>query len=152
VLASLAAAEKRLKALDLLLEWVHSTAFTTLSINSVDARGRTPLHYAAQLGRGTMCVKLVKAGAILTVVEEEAQKTPCELAGEAGFAELSAWLEAGAVFDDEVGLGVGAEAHQPGAVAPYSWFGNFGPAELDAERARRVRANQFLLTRSRTAH
>eukprot|EP00592_Proboscia_alata_P000408 CAMPEP_0194369118 /NCGR_PEP_ID=MMETSP0174-20130528/17376_1 /TAXON_ID=216777 /ORGANISM="Proboscia alata, Strain PI-D3" /LENGTH=1950 /DNA_ID=CAMNT_0039145855 /DNA_START=160 /DNA_END=6012 /DNA_ORIENTATION=+ len=83
------------------------TSSDTISINSVDSRGRTALHYAAELGRESICDFLISTdgsntqNAILTLIDENGQ-TPCELAGERKYEHLAAKLEARAVlFGDD---------------------------------------------------
>jgi len=67
---------QRMDALLAILSWVHPDDGTSAtgegpSINSVDARGRTALHYAAELGREDLSLTILTSfGAILTVVDE----------------------------------------------------------------------------------
>jgi ankyrin repeat/IBR domain-containing protein 1 len=139
---------KRAAALELLIS-------SDFSVNAVDSRGRTALHYAAQLGRWSLCRALITAGAILTIVEEESQQTPCELAGDAGFADLSAWLEAGAVFDDDAVTSSYASNDQldggGAAITPYAWFSNLGAEDVDKERQVRIELAAAMLSRHATS-
>ena len=122
------------------------------------------LHYAAEFGRFSMCSMLVARGAVLTLVEEEGQLTPCELAGEAGFGELSAWLEARAVFEEEAGghsllgasiHGATLEPYQsdvgPRRISPYSWFENHDLESVMEERMCRVAEAQEVVGVRRVA-
>ena len=143
---SVSLSSKRSEALRSLLTWIDPSYSSTVSVNAADCRGRTALHYAAQLGRRSLCQALVAAGAILTIVEEESQQTPCELAGEAGFKDLSAWLEARAVFEITLYRDFGADySPDSSAMTPYCWFANLTSDLLDKNREERVKSAKALL-------
>ncbi|GMI05264.1 hypothetical protein TrRE_jg2828 [Triparma retinervis] len=96
--------------------------------------------------RSSLLKKLFKSSAILTIIEEEGQNTPAELASAAGHEELRAWLEAVAIYEDEGLLAFGegeGERHGGGdqgkrKIAPYKWFDNLRTEGVDKERCRRV--------------
>jgi len=87
------------------------------SINSVDSKYRTALHYASELGRLDVCMAVLSSfGAILTLVDESGQ-TPCELAAARKHDTLAYQLEARALLyadpygmDDELMANVLADA------------------------------------------
>ena len=148
-------AAARMDTLLTILAWLHPEDDSPdsgegPSINSVDSRGRTALHYAGELGRSDVCTALVSSfGTILTVVDEFG-RTPCELAGVQGHAELAAQLEARALLymdpygmDDELMISVltgsRAQAHGRKSLAPpFCWFDTWTRMEVQAERKKRV--------------
>lgn len=157
-------AAKRMDAVLAILSWCHADdgspcANEGPSINSVDARGRTALHYAAELGRADICLAVVSSfGAILTIVDESSQ-TPCELAGEQSYCDLAAQLEARAVLysdpygvDDELMASVLLEEQDNGEndddddpsrdrkklAVPFSWFETLSPVQVRQERNSRT--------------
>lgn len=101
---------QRLDTLLTILSWSHPDDNTRAAgegptINSVDLRGRTALHYSAELGRTDMCLTILTSfGAILTIVDDAGQ-TPGELAAEQNHPDLAAQLEARALlYADPYGL------------------------------------------------
>jgi ankyrin repeat protein len=103
-------ASQRLDTLLTILSWFHPDDNTPAAgegptINSVDQRGRTALHYSAELGRTDMCLTILTSfGAILTIVDDAGQ-TPGELAAEQNHPDLAAQLEARALlYTDPYGL------------------------------------------------
>jgi len=101
---------ERMDALLSMLAWQHpqdgtSAAGDGPSLNSVDSRGRTALHYCAELGRTDLCLAILTSfGAILTIVDEMGQ-TPCEVAGQQEHHYLAAQLEARALlYTDPYGM------------------------------------------------
>lgn len=101
---------QRMDTLLCILSWFHPDDNTPAAgegptINSVDARGRTALHYAAETGRTDLCLTILTSfGAILTIVDESG-RTPCELAAEQKHPDLAAQLEARALlYTDPYGL------------------------------------------------
>ena len=127
------------------------------SINSVDSRGRTALHYAAELGRSDVCMAIVSSfGAILTIIDESS-RTPCELAGEQSHRDLAAQLEARALLysdpygvDDELMASVLADvvngSDSRKLVPPFSWFHTLSAQRVRKERNHRV---QEVMTKMR---
>ena len=145
-----------------ILSWCHpddgsASACEGPSINSVDARGRTALHYAAELGRADICIAVVSSfGAILTIVDESS-RTPCELAGEQSHQELAAQLEARALLysdpygvDDELMASILNDEREDGEnsddpnlgrkklAVPFSWFETLSTVQVRQERNSRV--------------
>ena len=154
---------QRMDVVLLILSWSSSSSSSTNqdgagrrqrqgpSMNSVDARGRTALHYAAELGRTGICTAIVSNfGALLTIVDESS-RTPCELAGEAHHAQLAAQLEARALLyadpygvDDELMATVLSENRAHGhylLTMPFAWFETWSTVQVRQERlARREKA------------
>mmetsp|Transcript_9006 Transcript_9006/g.13100 ORF Transcript_9006/g.13100 Transcript_9006/m.13100 type:complete len:1301 (-) Transcript_9006:775-4677(-) len=158
---------QRMDALLAILSWVHpddgtSAAGEGASINSVDARGRTALHYAAELGRADVALTILTSfGAILTVVDDTG-RTPCELAAKEDHPELAAQLEARALLytdpwvDEEIikniwgGLSDGeyvdddmkqnklVQSARPKLAQPFSWFETWEGKRVRLEREQRV--------------
>jgi hypothetical protein len=105
------------------------------SINSVDGRLRTALHYAAELGRSDVCMDIASSvGANLTILDESS-RTPCELADERSHHDLAAQLEARALLyfdpagmEDELLASILADERNDGSgtrrqlAPPSSWF------------------------------
>jgi hypothetical protein len=152
----------RMDTCNAILDWFHPddgtpTAGEGPSINSVDFRGRTALHYAAELGRTNVCLAiLLTFGALLTIVDDNA-RTPCELAAEHSHKALAAQLEARALlFADPYGvedamLTAGFENQQDNEesasggghtrmtlVPPFSWFETLSKKQVDRERTARI--------------
>ena len=148
---------ERTEAAHAILNWSHCDDGTSLagqgpSINAVDQRGRTSLHYGAELGRTDICVALASSfGAILTIVDDRG-KTPCELAAEGQHTALAAHLEARAVLyidpdgtDDDLLAAVvsnsdGAASGQ--LVPPFCWFETCTMGAVQEERENRLSAAQ----------
>jgi ankyrin repeat protein len=117
------------------------------SVNSVDGRLRTALHYAAELGRSDVCMDIVSSfGANLTIVDESS-RTPCELADERLHHDLAAQLEARALLyfdqsgvEDELLASILANEGNNSSVSreqlapPFSWF-----ETLDSDAVRQKR-------------
>lgn len=147
-----------------ILSWCHPDDGSSLanegpSINSVDARGRTGLHYAAELGRASICMAIVSSfGCMLTIVDERS-RTPCELAGEQAHSDLAAQLEARALLyadpygvDDELMASVLSEERDDGEeesgqncppshrklAIPFSWFETLSTVQVRQERNART--------------
>lgn len=119
-----------------------------VSINAVDlALGRTALHYAAELGRSTLCQAILQAfyGTMLTVIDCTG-RTPCELAGAGGYAQLAAYLEARALLfvdpygtdEDLLAAIVENESALGGCVPPFGWFDTMSVADVQLRRERRI--------------
>jgi len=90
----------RLQCLKMLLDWRGMEidgVCERVSINAVDERGNTALHYAATHGLSDCCDFLISSGGILTLVNKT-QETPCDLAGAAGHSFLADALEARMIF------------------------------------------------------
>ena len=103
-------ASQRMDTLLTILSWFHPDDDTPAAgegptINSVDLRGRTALHYSAELGRKDICLTILTSfGAILTIVDD-AGHTPGELASEQNHPDLAAQLDARALlYTDPYGL------------------------------------------------
>lgn len=127
------------------------------SINSVDCRGRTALHYAAELGRTNVCMAVLEFfGAILTIVDDNAL-TPCELAADRSHKKLAAYLEARALlyvdpyameeemlsagFDEEREYEestTGGGRTRKTLVPPFSWFETLTAEQVERERLGRI--------------
>jgi len=110
------------------------------TLNSVDERGRTALHYAAELGRENICSTLLGQNNVILTIIDENGRTPCELAAMHGHTHLAAQLEARALIgggedmmvlagwsmlqednfgrSEEVFLDAGVQELAP----PFSWF------------------------------
>eukprot|EP00816_Leptocylindrus_hargravesii_P005436 CAMPEP_0196821042 /NCGR_PEP_ID=MMETSP1362-20130617/77541_1 /TAXON_ID=163516 /ORGANISM="Leptocylindrus danicus, Strain CCMP1856" /LENGTH=1396 /DNA_ID=CAMNT_0042200105 /DNA_START=339 /DNA_END=4526 /DNA_ORIENTATION=- len=146
-----------------------SLSAISTSINAVDARGRTALHYAAELGRENLCAALLSnRNAILTVIDDGGM-TPCELAAANSHDELAARLEARAVLlgDDDGGdvwsasALLGVEDEEGGAmgmlpstlsdehvlVPPFSWFTTRDFSFVEEERRHRINSASEKLSR-----
>lgn len=145
-----------------------SSSSISTSINAVDARGRTALHYAAELGRDNLCAALLSnQSAILTVIDDGGT-TPCELAAANSHDELAARLEARAVLlgDDDGGNVYsfsalwGVEDENGGAilpitlredhelVPPFSWFTtHYDFQSVEEERRHRINSASEKLSR-----
>lgn len=156
---------ERMDALMSIMTWCHAEDGEGISINSVDSRGRTALHYAAEVGRDEICTTLMSSfGTMLTVVDESS-RTPCELAGEQGFNTLAAELEARALLyidpygmDDDLMASVlsGAAQDQDAShradmyddrpkrhptkslAPPFCWFETWSADEVQREREWRI--------------
>lgn len=130
------------------------------SINSVDALGRTALHYAAEMGRTEVCQAIANSfGAMLTVVDDMG-RTPIDLAGaQAQCKELAAYLEARAILyvdpygmDEELLAAVEkqrnyssrksdqgrADTSKSYLVPPFAWFETWDMAQVQIEREARI--------------
>jgi len=158
---------QRMDALLVILSWVHpddGTAATGegASVNSVDARGRTALHYAAELGRTDVALTILTSfGAILTVVDDTG-RTPCELAADQGHPDLAAQLEARALLytdpwvdeeilkniwggtsdeestDDDAKQNKLVHSTRPKLAQPFSWFETWESKRVRSERQERA--------------
>jgi hypothetical protein len=155
---------RRMDTLLAVMSWVHPDDGTPssgegLTVNSVDSRGRTALHYAAELGRADLCLTILTSfGAMLTVVDESG-RTPCELAAEQRHPELTAQLEArallytdpygmdedlmadvwGASSDDEQENGEsGLSSRKARLTPPFSWFETWKSDDVRRERQNRT--------------
>jgi ankyrin repeat protein len=143
---------QRMDAVLAIMAWCHPEDGSAASgegpsINSVDRRGRTALHYAAELGRSDICMAIVSSfGAILTIVDESS-RTPCELAGERLHYDLAAQLEARALLyfdpsgvEDELLASILADERNDDSLSrkrlapPFSWF-----ETLDSAAVRQLR-------------
>ena len=130
------------------------------TLNSVDGRGRTALHYAAELGREDICSSLLgHENVILTIIDENG-RTPCELAGMHGHKRLAAQLEARALMgggedmmilagwsmlqEEDLGRVNSFEISDIGGVLapPFSWFDTL-------ENVEGVRTNMIEETKSK---
>lgn len=145
----------RMDSLFTILAWSHPVDDSPSSgegpsINSVDARGRTALHYAAELGRNDVCMTILSSfGVILTVVDEFGQ-TPCELAGNQGHSYLASQLEARALLymdpygmDDELMITIltgstMASSGRKSLALPFSWFSTLTMEDVNVEREKRI--------------
>eukprot|EP00978_Attheya_sp_CCMP212_P005990 scaffold13456_cov48-Attheya_sp.AAC.4 len=152
----------RMDVIQALLTW---NGNSTTSINSVDSRGRTGLHYSSELGRSDVCAILYSEFGILLTLVDELGRTPCELAGARGHANLAAQLEARAVLtsdpygmDDELMASIlvnetewqedndeGIDEREKrrrrarhNLVAPFAWFDTWEMTQVNAEREQRI--------------
>lgn len=99
-------AEKRDRVLTLFLRWsmeVVDSEFSerkhteTVSLNRTDVDGNAAIHYAAEQGLILCVERLVRAGAIVSLVNKS-QRTCCELADAAAHASLATMVELALVF------------------------------------------------------
>ena len=147
-------AAQRMDTLLMILCWSHpqdgtSSAGEGPSLNAVDSRGRTALHYCAELGRADACLTiLARFGTILTIVDESGQ-TPCELAARQTHASLAAQLEARALlYADPYGLdeellatvydNTEDNTGRDALVPPFSWFETWSRQRVSQSRTLRI--------------
>jgi hypothetical protein len=101
--------EKRLKLLETFMDWrrLESDGVTeeAVSINRTDIDGNAAIHRAAASGLDLCVARLVRAGAILSLVNQ-AQRTCCELADAATHVALATALELALVYqpDDDYSM------------------------------------------------
>jgi hypothetical protein len=143
----------RMEAMIALLAFEHRETGEGPSINAVDHNGRTSLHYAAELGRTSICTAMLSHfGIMLTIVDEMGTRTPCEVAAHRRHTALAAMLEARALLyidpyglDDEMmemitaanegGNGNGKRKNPNGRlVPPYRWFSTLSKEDIANER------------------
>ena len=148
----------RMEAMVALLAFEHRETGEGPSINAVDHNGRTSLHYAAELGRTSICTAMLSHfGIMLTIVDEMGTRTPCEVAEHHNHTALAALLEARALLyvdpyglDDEMldminvaneggnsygNNGNGKRKNPNGRlVPPYRWFITLSKEEIANER------------------
>mmetsp|Transcript_16075 Transcript_16075/g.36920 ORF Transcript_16075/g.36920 Transcript_16075/m.36920 type:complete len:1239 (-) Transcript_16075:89-3805(-) len=116
------------------------------STNAVDSMNRTPMHYAAALGRKEMSVALFNTfGTLLTVVDNFS-RTPAEWAALHSHKSLAAELEARALlYLDPLEMDLLEERMEQqqstgGALSPpFAWFTTFGMDRVQKEREFRVK-------------
>jgi len=129
-----------------------------MSVNAVDIRGRTALHYAAELGRRNLCDAILSSSdAILTVIDDSGL-TPCELAATAQHFSLAASLEARAILVEDMHS---VEFFSPGIspqnrgesltrqtlCSPYCWFETLNEEDADQDRMQRLNLASDQLSR-----
>lgn len=139
----------RIEAAALLLRWQQfglDGMGETFSVNTVDSRGRTALHYAAELGRVLICQAILDKFGLLTIVDDQ-NKTPCDLAAANEHSLLADELEARSLLYmdphgmDEILLGsvLTNDPHaQAGLVPPFSWFRTIDMSRVQEIREHRV--------------
>ena len=130
------------------------------STNSVDAAGRTALHYAAAMGRTALCLQVLVDNhieSLLTVVDHTHGRTPCEWAARNHHHALAAALEARAVLytdpygmEEELLVGVREPDgfSRKSLVAPFAWFvtlHNSMPREREARLEQGLRGIKVIL-------
>ena len=115
------------------------------STNSVDIHGRTPMHYAAALGRADLAISFLNTfGTLLTIVDGQS-RTPTEWAALHGHKSLAAQLESRALlYFDALDMDLLEEAQQQqqysGTLSPpFAWFTTFTMERVEKEREFRVR-------------
>ena len=91
------APEQREELLKIFLNWDSGNICGTGRQNQVDLEGNTAVHLAASNGLIACVMQLVKAGAIISLVNNS-QRTCCELAELGGHADLSSMLELALIF------------------------------------------------------
>jgi len=129
-----------------------------MSVNAVDIRGRTALHYAAELGRRDLCDAILSSSdAILTVIDDSGL-TPCELAATAQHFSLAASLEARAILVEDMHS---VEFFSPGVspqnrgesltrqtlCSPFCWFETLNEEDADQDRMQRLNLASDQLSR-----
>lgn len=89
---------QRDELLKIFLDW-ESTSMSgeQASLNQVDLEGNTAVHLAAMNGLLVCVMRLVKSGAIISLVNNS-QRTCCELADVGGHADLASMLELALIF------------------------------------------------------
>jgi hypothetical protein len=87
--------EVRVAVMILLLNWTRNG--DKVSINHVDVDGNAALHYAARSGLLLCIMRLLKEGAIISLVNKD-QMTCCEVADAANYKSIASMLEAALVF------------------------------------------------------
>lgn len=143
-----AAAESNLSSEKEALQPYDPSLSTGVSTNAVDSGlGRTALHYAAELGRSTLCEAILQSfyGTMLTIIDCTG-RNPCELAAAGGFDQLAAYLEARALLyvdpygtDEDLLAAITAnESVLGGCVPPFGWFETLSVAEVQQRRERRI--------------
>ena len=92
------APEEREKLLKIFLDWESGgMSGEQASLNLVDLEGNTAVHLAGLNGLLPCVMQLVKAGAIISLVNNS-QRTCCELADAGGHWDLASMLELALIF------------------------------------------------------
>jgi len=118
-----------------------------ISINSVDFRNRTALHYAAELGRTKLCIKLVSHIDMLLSIVDVNGCTASELASQSGHSELTATLEAFCLWKEDVDTETLSQLGLD-IVHPFSWFRSINLTELNILKESRIQSIQKWLYQS----
>ncbi|CAD5126134.1 DgyrCDS14303 [Dimorphilus gyrociliatus] len=93
--------KKRFECLLMILQWkgakIGDGQFEKVSVNSVDKKQNTPLHFAAKSGLKQCVEYLVSQNADL-FAENDDKHTACDLAEKSGYKEIALYLESKMVF------------------------------------------------------
>ena len=139
----------RIESVNIILKWRHAHDGSEYSgegpsVNAVDTRGRTALHYASELGREAITISILDYfGSLMTIIDDHA-KTPCELAAERGFTNLAYELEARTLLyidpygmDDTLLQSVIQGRHElprKPQVPPFMWYETFNHQTIHKAR------------------
>ena len=118
-------------------------------MNSLDSRGYSALHRAAESGSIKICRALIESGAIITLVESRGAMTPCEIASQAGHQEAACYLEAASLYDSKSSIDMSLSFFdetifddQEGGCGrrgdAQCWFVNVTQEEVNWERSERI--------------